>query len=47
MFSNLMSTLKTKVVTSNEIRIALFILMLALFILGAGAPSDGGGLGGL
>ena len=47
MFSKLMSTLKTTVVTSNEIRIALFVLMLALFILGAGAPSDGGGLGGL
>lgn len=47
MFSNLMTTLKSKVVTSNDIRIALFILTVALFILGAGAPSDGGGLGGL
>lgn len=47
MTSKLMSAVKSKVVTSNEIRIALFVLTLVLFILGAGAPSDGGGLGGL
>jgi hypothetical protein len=46
MSSKLMSTLKSKVVTTNEIRIAFFILTLVLFILGAGAPSDAGGLGG-
>lgn len=44
--SKLMAALKTKVVTSNEIRIALIIVTLALFLLGAGAPSDGGGIGG-
>lgn len=42
----LLQTLKTRVITSNEIRIALVILTLALFLLGAGAPSDGGGIGG-
>ena len=46
MLSKLMSDLKTKVVSSNDVRIVLFILTLVLFILGAGAPSDGGGLGG-
>ena len=44
--SNLMSTLKSKVVTSNDVRIALFVLTLVLFLLGAGAPSDGGGVAG-
>ena len=44
--SKLMSTLKTKVVTSNDIRIVLFVLTLVLFLLGAGAPSDGGGIAG-
>jgi hypothetical protein len=47
MSSKLMSTLKSKVITTNEVRIALFILTVVLFILGAGAPSDGGGLGGV
>jgi hypothetical protein len=46
MSSKLMNTLKTKVFTSNDVRIALVILTLALFLLGAGAPSDGGGIGG-
>lgn len=46
MLNKLMSTLKTKVVTPNDIRIALFILTLILFAIGAGAPSDHGGLGG-
>lgn len=46
MTSKLMNTLKTKVITSHDIRIVLFILTLALFILGAGAPHDGGALGG-
>lgn len=46
MTTKLMSALKTKTVTSNEIRIALFVLTLVLFVLGAGAPSDYGGLGG-
>lgn len=47
MTSKIISTLKTKVVTREEVRVALFILMVAMFLLGAGAPSDGGGLGGL
>jgi hypothetical protein len=46
MFAKLNSSLKTRVPTSNDIRIVLFILTLAMFLLGAGAPSDGGGLGG-
>lgn len=46
MSSKLMQALKTKVITSNEIRITMVILTLALFLLGAGAPSDGGGIGG-
>ena len=46
MFFKLMSDLKTKVVTTNDIRIVLFILTLVLFVIGAGAPSDHGGLGG-
>jgi hypothetical protein len=46
MSSKLMNTLKTKVVTSNEVRIALVIVTIALFLLGAGAPSDGGGIAG-
>jgi hypothetical protein len=47
MSSKLMSALKSKVVTTNDVRIALFVLTVVLFVLGAGAPSDGGGLGGL
>jgi len=46
MSSKLLSTLKTRVITTNDIRIALLILTLVLFLLGASAPSDGGGLGG-
>ncbi len=46
MTSKLMNALKTKVVTSTDVRIALFVLTLVLFVLGAGAPSDGGFLGG-
>jgi hypothetical protein len=46
MLSKLMSTLKTKIVTPNDIRVILFILTLVLFILGAGAPSDGGCIAG-
>ena len=42
----LMSALKTKVITSTDVRIVLFILTLVLFVLGAGAPSDGGGIAG-
>lgn len=45
--SKLMNTIKSQAVKPNDIRIALFILTLILFVLGAGAPSDGGGLGGL
>jgi hypothetical protein len=46
MSSKLKLALKTKVVTANHIRFALFILTLVMFLLGAGAPSDGGGIGG-
>jgi len=46
MLAKLVSDLKTKVISSNDVRIILFILTLVLFLLGAGAPSDGGGLGG-
>jgi hypothetical protein len=46
MASKLISTLKSKVVTTNDIRLVLFVLMLVLFLLGAGAPSDGGGVAG-
>jgi hypothetical protein len=42
----LMAALKTKVFTANDIRIILFVLTLVLFLLGAGAPSDHGGLAG-
>ena len=41
MFSNLMNTLKSKVITTNDVRIVLFIVTVVLFILGAGAPSEG------
>ena len=44
--TKLINTLKTKVITPNDVRIALVILTVILFVLGAGAPSDGGGLGG-
>lgn len=46
MASKLFSTLKSKVITSNDVRLVLFVLMLALFLLGAGAPSDGGVIAG-
>jgi hypothetical protein len=44
--SKLISALKSKVITPNDVRLVLFILMLVLFLLGAGAPSDGGGVAG-
>lgn len=46
MLSKLMSTFKSKIVTANDVRLVLFILTLVLFILGAGAPSDGGCIAG-
>lgn len=46
MTTKLFSALKSNVFTANNIRIALFVMMVILFVLGAGAPSDGGGLGG-
>ena len=39
-------TVKNKVVTSNDVRIVLMIVTLIMFLLGAGAPSDGGGIAG-
>jgi hypothetical protein len=41
-----MNTLKTKVWTPTDVKVVLFVLTLVMFILGAGAPSDGGHLGG-
>lgn len=46
MSTKLFSDLKTKVLLPQQIRVALFVMVLVLFALGAGAPSDGGGLGG-
>jgi hypothetical protein len=46
MSSKLISELKTKVLLPQYVRVALFVMVLVLFALGAGAPSDGGGLGG-
>lgn len=46
MKTNLLNTLQTKVITANDVRIALLVLTVILFVIGAGAPSDGGGLGG-
>ncbi len=46
MSSKLMNTLKTKVWTSTDVRVVLFVMTLVLFILGAGAPGDGGHMGG-
>jgi hypothetical protein len=39
-------TINNKVITATNVRLALFVLTLVLFLIGAGAPSDGGGLGG-
>jgi hypothetical protein len=46
MTTKLFDAFKSNVFTANNVRIALFVLMVILFVLGAGAPSDGGGLGG-
>ena len=46
MSTKLFSALKSNLFTANNIRIALFVMTLVLLVLGAGAPSDGGGLGG-
>ena len=46
MLAKFKSTLKSKVLTSNDVRIVIIDITLAMFILGAGAPSDPGGLGG-
>lgn len=46
MTTKLFDVFKSNLFTVNNIRIALFVLMVVLFVLGAGAPSDGGGLGG-
>jgi hypothetical protein len=44
MTAKLMNTLKIQSLTQNNIRMILFVGTLVLFILGAGAPGDGGGL---
>ena len=46
MLAKLKSTLKSKVLTSNDVRIVIIVITLAMFILGAGAPSDGGVIAG-
>jgi hypothetical protein len=46
MFSNLISTVKTTVARPVDTRVIVFVLMLALFVLGAGAPGASGGMGG-
>jgi len=46
MSSKLINTLKTKSFSANDVRIVLFVVTVILFVIGAGAPSDGGGLGG-
>lgn len=35
-----------KFMQANNVRIILVVVTTVLFILGAGAPSDGGGIGG-
>ncbi len=46
MSAKILNTLKTKVITPNDVRVVLFVATLVLLVLGAGAPTDGGGLGG-
>lgn len=46
MTTKMFDVFKSNLFTENNIRIALLVLMVVLFVLGAGAPSDGGGLGG-
>ena len=46
MTAKLMTILNCKALTQNNIRMTLFVVTLVLFIIGAGAPGDGGGLGG-
>ncbi len=41
-----LNTLKTKVITPKDVRVVLFLATLVLLVLCAGAPTDGGGLGG-
>lgn len=37
---------KSITVSHTDVRFAFFLLTVVLFVLGAGAPSDGGGFGG-
>ena len=46
MVAKLMNTLNIQVLTQSKIRMILFVVTLVMFIIGAGAPGDGGGLGG-
>ncbi len=46
MSTKLINTLKTRGITASEARIVVFVVTVILFVIGAGAPSDGGGLGG-
>lgn len=37
---------KSLVITPSNVKLAFFLLTVVLFVLGAGAPGDGGGYGG-
>lgn len=37
---------KSMTLTQTDVRVAFALLTVVLFVLGAGAPSDGGGFGG-
>lgn len=46
MSNKIINILKTTTISTNELRVAFFVITVILLVLGAGAPSDGGGLGG-
>lgn len=37
---------KSLAITPSNVKLAFFLLTVVLFVLGAGAPGDGGGYGG-
>lgn len=37
---------KSLSLTPSSVKLAFFLLTIVLFVLGAGAPGDGGGFGG-
>ena len=46
MLTSLAASIKKTIYRPIDVRMIVFILTLVLFILGAGAPSTSGGLGG-